>query len=126
MNGDTRLNSCVNSFLRRRSRANLGTRVVEPELLDELPADHPAAKRSRQDLRRVNWCMGNAHSIAGALQSPWGQNSPDALLELGAGDGHLLLQVLRKLKRKEHGTEKIAILLDRQKLLTSETRDTFA
>ena len=34
-------------------------RVVIPELLDHLPADEPEALRSRRDLRRVNWLMGN-------------------------------------------------------------------
>ena len=42
-------------------------RVLEPEWLDELPPQDPRAVRSRADLRRVNWLMGNARLIARVL-----------------------------------------------------------
>ena len=34
-------------------------RVLAPEILDHLPVDHPAARRSRRDLRLANALMGN-------------------------------------------------------------------
>lgn len=64
-------------------------RLVEPELLDSLPAADPAAKRSRRDLRLINALMGNQRWIVRQLRKPpppyphWHQ------WELGAGDGSL-------------------------------------
>lgn len=63
-------------------------RVVVPELLDHLPVDDPHAVRSRRDLRRINFLMGNERWIHRTLA-----RFPDAvragLVELGAGDGRL-------------------------------------
>lgn len=60
-------------------------RRVEPELLDHLPADDPAAMRSRRELRLINAIMGNhrwlAHEVRRGIQPGW------RVLELGAGDG---------------------------------------
>lgn len=60
-------------------------RRVEPELLDALPSDDPAAQRSRRELRLINAIMGNHHWLARevrrAMQPGW------RVLELGAGDG---------------------------------------
>jgi hypothetical protein len=42
-------------------------RVVQPELLDELPARDPRAARSRRDLRRLNMLMGHHRIMANAL-----------------------------------------------------------
>ncbi len=39
-------------------------RRVQPEWLDELPADDPRARRSRRDLARINALMGNAALVA--------------------------------------------------------------
>ncbi|MFS8137957.1 MAG: hypothetical protein ACMG50_07525, partial [Thermomonas sp.] len=62
-------------------------RIVEPELLDQLPANDPRAIRSRSDLRRINWLMGTTGLLANALD-PLLANRPDAhIIELGAGDG---------------------------------------
>lgn len=97
-------------------------RKLEPEILDELPADDPRAIRSRNDLRRVNWFMGNAGHIAKTLR----QHAPEgacSILELGAGDGRLMLKVARNLRW--HGPIDL-YLLDRQDLLTSQTRSEFA
>ncbi len=68
-------------------------RLVEPELLDQLPAHDPRAIRSRGDLRRINWLMGTTGLLANALD-PLLANRPDAhIIELGAGDGSVLLRV---------------------------------
>src|SRR5688572_12134903 len=66
-------------------------RLVEPELLDSLPADHPEAIRSRRDLRIINRWMGNARHLARAIYSI--EPPPRKVLELGTGDGTLLLQL---------------------------------
>lgn len=64
-------------------------RSVLPEILDHLPADDPEAVRSRRDLRRINFLMGNERWIFRAIQK-----FPDAaargIVELGAGDGALI------------------------------------
>ena len=60
-------------------------RRVEPELLDTLPADDPAAQRSRRELRLINAIMGNhrwlAREVRRSIRPGW------RVLELGAGDG---------------------------------------
>ncbi|MCU0753184.1 MAG: hypothetical protein MUC40_09220 [Akkermansiaceae bacterium] len=43
------------------------SRIVEPEILDHLPHDDPAARRSRLDLRRINFLMGNERWILRVL-----------------------------------------------------------
>jgi len=64
-------------------------RVVVPELLDSLPADDPAAIRSRRDLRRINFLMGNFSWIMTALVNHT-SSLERGVSELGAGDGRLL------------------------------------
>jgi len=63
-------------------------RLVEPELLDRLPADDPEAVRSRRDLRWINFLMDNerwlARQIAGLPSTRKG------VWEIGAGEGRLL------------------------------------
>jgi hypothetical protein len=102
------------------------TRRVEPELLDELPPEDSRAIHSRADLRRVNRVMGNAAIIAGWLnRSDRISTAADSvfLVELGAGDGTLLLDVARRTAgRMKHVT---CLLVDRQRLLTRDTRDRF-
>ena len=70
------------------------SRSLEPEWLDELPADDPRAVRSRADLRRVNAIMGNARVIARHL------GEARRVADLGGGDGSLMRAVERKLGRK--------------------------
>lgn len=68
-------------------------RLLTPEILDSLPADHPAARRSRRDLRLTNTLMGNHRWLWRELHR---QAKPDeAVLELGAGDGAFALQATR-------------------------------
>ncbi|MEO6739446.1 MAG: hypothetical protein ABIP20_04285 [Chthoniobacteraceae bacterium] len=60
-------------------------RRVEPELLDTLRAEDPAARRSRRELRMINAIMGNhrwlARELRRSIRPGW------RVLELGAGDG---------------------------------------
>lgn len=62
-------------------------RTIQPELLDTLPADHPAALHNRRDLRRVNRAMGNFRWFTRTL--PPLLRPGDRVLELGAGTGEL-------------------------------------
>ena len=60
-------------------------RVLAPEILDHLPVDHPAARRSRRDLRLTNALMGNHRWLERGLRRHL--RPGEAALELGAGDG---------------------------------------
>ena len=93
----------------------MNARTVTPEWLDELPVDDPAAERSRRDLQRVNAWMGNARLIARQLAG----TSATELVELGAGDGTLLLQIARRLPARH------ATLVDRQTLLAESVASEF-
>jgi hypothetical protein len=74
-------------------------RRVEPELLDALPPDDPRAVRSRSDLRRVNRLMGTQAVIGGALDGLLRGSPPVRVVELGAGDGTLMLRIARQRAR---------------------------
>lgn len=67
-------------------------RKLTPELLDHLPPDAPGVARSRRDLRRINFVMGNDRWILRNLPQ-----NPTAITEIGAGEGHLLTSISRKL-----------------------------
>ena len=97
-------------------------RIVRPEILDELPADDPRAVQSRRDLRKINILMGHAATIAGTLRT--GASGARQIVELGAGDGTLLLQVAMRLGRSAEGVH--AILVDRRPCITARTRASFA
>lgn len=71
------------------------SRIVEPELLDHLPHDDPAARRSRRDLRRINSLMGNERWILRALE-PFATATTERICELGAGDGGLAEKIQRR------------------------------
>lgn len=102
-------------------------RAVLPELLDALPAGHPDALRSRRDLRRVHSAMGTRRTLLAALHGlhPLRQDGdPLRLLELGAGDGTLMLGVARALGAQWAPVE--LTLLDRLSLVQPSTIDAFA
>jgi hypothetical protein len=99
-------------------------RRMEPEWLDQLPADEPRAMRSRRDLMRVNALMRNAHSMATALRRYGTDLKPQTIADLGCGDGRFMLSVARHLA--PYWPNVTVILLDRQNIVSSATRDTFA
>ncbi len=103
-------------------------RIVEPELLDALPPEDPQAIGSRADLRRLNFLMGHADLLTRSIRRPNEGDSclsrPLQLVELGAGDGSLLLQVARRWSGL--GVRAEVTLLDRHNLVSSETRQAFA
>lgn len=69
--------------------------MVEPELLDHLPVNDPAALRSRRDLRRINFLMGNERWILKTLRG-FPEAATRGIVELGAGDGFLTNRLARE------------------------------
>jgi hypothetical protein len=65
-------------------------RKLTPELLDHLPHNDPRARRSRQDLLRINRFMGNDTWILRHIDS-----KTSSVSELGAGEGVLLSKIQR-------------------------------
>ena len=96
-------------------------RVIQPEILDELPVDDARAIQSRRDLQKVNAFMGHAGMVTRALRGA--PAPPRLLVELGAGDGTFLLKVA---KRVRHRTRIRAVLVDRRPSLSDATREEFA
>lgn len=85
-------------------------RVLQPELLDELPASDPRAIQSRRDLRRINATMGNARLLTQFLARRADPgNEKITIAELGAGDGNVGMQVARNL-----GGRGRLVLVDRE------------
>ena len=70
-------------------------RIVEPEILDGLPADDPEARRSRRDLRLLNALMGNERWLARQVAA-----HPEAaargVVEAGAGAGSLAARLVER------------------------------
>ena len=101
-------------------------RSVVPELLDTLAIDDPSAVRSRQDLKLVHRAMGTRAILLRALGEfrIERQEKPLRILELGAGDGSLMLSVARALEPSWAPVE--LTLLDRQALLDTATIGAYA
>ena len=99
-------------------------RTLHAELVDELPADHPEAMGSRRDLRLLNSLMGHTGILARSLKSVCHRNSSLRLVEIGAGDGRVLLRVARRLATKWYDID--VVFVDMQDLLLTETKADFA
>ena len=103
-------------------------RVVAAETLDALPPGDPAAQRSRRDLRRVHRAMRTQAILRRALRG-WrfphrAAAEPLRVLELGAGDGTLLLGVAAGLAG---AWPPVALtLLDRQRVVEHTTLERYA
>jgi hypothetical protein len=106
-------------------RINQAERVLEPEDLDHLDPGDRHAIRSRADLRRLHWLMGSRGILLRALRRL--PRPPRRVLELGAGDGTLMLRVARKLAKKAKmdpaasWTEVRITLLDQHPVVANET-----
>jgi SAM-dependent methyltransferase len=98
-------------------------RQVEPEWLDALLPGDPRARRSREDLRRVNAVMRNAPIIARHLQRRFHDAAPRSMLDLGSGDGLLMLRIAERLAPRWRGVE--LLLLDRANVVRQSTLDCF-
>lgn len=96
-------------------------RRVEHELLDALAADDPRAQRSRADLRRIHRAMATLPILLRALDRGTRGVVPRSMLELGAGDGSLMLRVARQ--RARHWADVHVTLLDRLNLVAPRTLD---
>ena len=68
-------------------------RRLEPELLDSLPPDDPAALHSRRDLLLVNRVMGNALWFEATLARV--VRPGERVIELGSGTGDLAARLRR-------------------------------
>jgi 2-polyprenyl-3-methyl-5-hydroxy-6-metoxy-1,4-benzoquinol methylase len=93
-------------------------RLVEPELLDELPSDDPRAIHSRTDLRMLNTLMRNVSHIATALAHV---PAPRRVMDIGAGDGWVSLALARKLQWRNTAF----ILVDRNIAASPQTLASF-
>ena len=83
-------------------------RAIQPEILDRLPAADPRAIQSRRDLQKVNAFMGHVGVVTRALDTS--RSFPRLVVELGAGDGSMLLKVAKRLGRPQ--TRVRAVLVD--------------
>ena len=102
-------------------------RVLEPETLDHLAPDDPVAQRSRRDLRRVNAFMGARgileRALTRAVRDPAGTR-PLRVLELGCGDGRLMLGLAEHRGRRWPSVQ--LDLLDRQPIVDAATIAAYA
>ena len=101
-------------------------RVVTAEALDHLAPSDPAARRSRRDLARIHRVMATRSILArgwqalvSAPQTKVPLKAPLRVLELGAGDGTLLLGVARRLGAAWPPVQ--LTLLDRQPVVSPAT-----
>lgn len=93
-------------------------RHLTNETLDGLAEDDPLARRSRRDLRRINRVMGSVGIIARAMEQS--RRRPRRIIELGAGDGSMMLALARRLSPAWPGVH--LTLLDRLHLVAPRTR----
>ena len=98
-------------------------RRVDSELLDEMAPADPRAVRSRGDLLRINALMGNGEIMFKALRKACADPGPRRLVDMGAGDGRLLLRVARRLHPDWQGTH--ALLLDRRNAASPDAYEAF-
>ena len=102
-------------------------RVVAAETLDGLAENDPSAMRSRRDLQRIHRLMGTRTIVGRSLRklaASHDESRPLRMLELGAGDGSLMLGVARAAGRDGPAVE--FTLLDRQSLVTKATLASYA
>ena len=82
-------------FRRAASKMPSVLRLIQPEILESLPHNHPAAVRNRRDLRLINFLLGTERWFARTL--PRVTVSTDSFLEIGAGTGALGLSLTRSI-----------------------------
>lgn len=95
-------------------------RRLETELLDILPADDPDAVHSRRDLKLLNAVMLHPAIMARRMRRH-AAIAPKRIVELGAGDGSLMLRLARRLAPHWPGVS--TILVDQQGIVPAATRD---
>lgn len=66
-------------------------RIVQPEILDSLPFNHPDALLNRRDLRNIHSCFRTFSWFSKTLAKNLKKfNFTPAILEMGAGEGDLI------------------------------------
>lgn len=95
-------------------------RLVTAELLDDLAPTDPRAGRSRRDLQRIHRALRSVSVLREGIARLGLAAAPRSIIELGAGDGTLLLRLLRTMHPPWIGAE--ITLLDRHDLVTTGTR----
>jgi hypothetical protein len=98
-------------------------RLIEPELLDELPHDDPAAIGSRRDIARINRAMGNGRILRRLISRAMGARSPRRIVEIGGGDGRLMLGLARQLSGNWKNVQ--VVLVDRKNAVPAGTSAAF-
>ncbi len=98
-------------------------RRVEPEVLDSLAPQDPTAVRARHDLRRVHRAMRSLSILKGAIDDLALAAPPRRLIEIGAGDGSLMLRLARSLGSRWANVD--LTLLDRCDIVDAETREEY-
>jgi SAM-dependent methyltransferase len=98
-------------------------RCVLPERLDVLPVDDPMAQRSRRDLQRVHRAMRSLSILRRATTKLAMRQHPRRILELGSGDGSLLLRFARAQRPPWPSVE--VTFLDRQDVVSPSTKAAF-
>ena len=101
---------------------DLRNRHLEPELLDGLAADDPAAIASRRDLHRINALMFQARIMASLLRERV-PIAPRRILDIGSGDGRFTLAVARLLSSQWAGVE--VVMVDRIGLIGDDLKKAF-
>lgn len=101
------------------SPATLAHRRVEAEILDELAPGDERARRSRRDLQRIHRAMGSVSVLKKAIAHLQLARAPRTVVELGAGDGTLLLRLARALTPRWPNVE--LALLDRHDIVAPAT-----
>jgi len=94
-------------------------RQVEPEILDQLPAEDPRARRTRHDLRRINRAMATLSIVLDGIDRLTEGTAPRTILDLGAGDGSLMLRVAKQ--RRLRWPNVAVTLLDRAQSIDALT-----
>ncbi|HXD50382.1 MAG TPA: hypothetical protein VN689_00730 [Burkholderiales bacterium] len=98
-------------------------RQLQPELLDTLAPHDPRAVRSRRDLRRINRFMATASLLGAPLDGILRDSAVVRLVELGSGDGEMLLQIARRHARR---WPKVSVeLLDAQPVVSAQTLSSY-
>lgn len=98
-------------------------RSITPELLDELdPGDH-RAQRSRRDLQRIHRVMRSVSILGRLLDDIQPNPSPRSVVELGGGDGTLLLRLAKNLKPRWPAVQ--LTILDQHDLVSERTREAY-
>jgi len=91
-------------------------RMVEPEILDQLPSADEAAAHSRRDLARLNVLMRHASLVRRHITM-----GVTRIADLGAGDGTLLLNALKSTNSKVREV----VLVDQQRIVNDDTLKAF-